>query len=61
MADDSGEPSDAADGASDVSTPASSRRDSLSAALELARRLDRLHPEWERWQAWLQSRCGGIA
>jgi len=62
-ADDGGEQDDAADGASDgVSTPAfPGRNSSLSAALQLAKRLDRLRPEWERWQACLRSRCGGIA
>ena len=28
---------------------------SLEAALQLAKRLHRLQPEWERWQAWLAS------
>ena len=61
--DEEGEREDTAEGAGDgvPTTPASPRRISsgLSAALELAKQLDRLRPEWERWQAWLQSRCGG--
>ena len=63
MPDDDGEPEDATDAASDdVPSPASPcQNSSLSAALELAKRLDRLRPEWERWQAWLQSTCGGVA